>query len=186
MCRARDPLLSLFPEGAEALSNSYPGTSAPPAVPPNPQWPGSTWTLGWNHRSYLELSPDDRAPGYARDHVASRLKEWGLPDHMDLSLLFVSELVTNSAAAVRGCPWEAEPPPVRVWVLGGTGRVKVLVWDGLTVVPAPREAGPEDENGRGLFLVRELSRDCGWYQPPESYAPDYRGGKVTWAVAGPG
>ena len=171
--------------GAENLSASYPGTSAPPAVPPNPQWPGNQWTLGWNHRSYVELSPDDSAPRYAREHVTSRLKEWGLSDHTDLSLLFVSELVTNSGAAVRRCPWQVGLPPVRVWVLGRAGLVKVLVWDGVTGPPVPREAGPEDESGRGLFLVRELSRDFGWYHPPESYAPDYRGGKVTWATTGP-
>jgi len=167
------------------LSAIYPGTSAPPAVPPNPQWPGGTWTRGWNHRGYLELDPDDRAPGYARDHVASRLNDWGLADHEDLALLFASELATNSGAAVRRCHWEAGPPLLRVWVLGGAGLVKVLVWDAVTEVPVPREAGLEDESGRGLFLVRELSRDFGWYQPPQSYAPGYRGGKVTWAVAGP-
>ena len=168
------------------MSKFFPGTSAPPAVPPNPQWPGGTWTLGWNDRSYLELDPDDRAPGYARDHATSRLKEWGRLDHKDLSLLFVSELVTNATAAVRGRPWAAGPPLVRVWLLGGPGQVKVLVWDGLPGVPVLREAGPDDESGRGLFLVRELSRDFGWYHPPESYAPDYQGGKVTWAIAGPG
>jgi hypothetical protein len=87
--------------------------------------------------------------------------------------------------AVRALRW-AELPPVRLWVLGDASRVNLLVWDALPGAARPRVAGHDEENGRGLFLVQELSAAWGSYLPPEAYHPAYAGGKVTWAVIGYG
>jgi hypothetical protein len=54
----------------------------------------------------------------------------------------------------------------------------VCVWDAVREVPEPREAGEQDESGRGLSIVATLSGkqwDCYLPGGPE-------GGKVTRAL----
>jgi hypothetical protein len=46
--------------------------------------------------------------------------------------------------------------------------------------PQPRDAGADDEDGRGLLLVEAMSSRSGWYQADQSAF-----GKVFWAVAHP-
>ena len=70
-------------------------------------------------------------------------------------------------------------------MLGDASRVSLLVWDALPGAPQPRIAGQDDGNGRGLFLVQELSAAWGSYLPPEACCPAFAGGKVTWAIIGP-
>jgi hypothetical protein len=113
------------------------------------------------------------------------LAEWQLEHHTELTLLIISELITNSVVSVRALRW-TRLPPVRLWILGDTSRVNVLVWDALPGTPQPRMASPDEENGRGLFLVQELSAAWGSYLPPDSYSPAQAGGKVTWAIIGKG
>jgi len=91
--------------------------------------------------------------------------------------------VTNSVLAARAARWP-EVPPVRLWLLGDTSRVLVLVWDCSPGTPLPRKARDDDESGRGLFLVEQLSTAWGSYRPPRDYAPEHDGGKVTWASIG--
>jgi hypothetical protein len=158
--------------------------AAPPAVPPNRQLPDNRWLLAWDRRSFLELGSYESAPGCARRHATGIVAEWSLGQHAELTRLIVSELVTNSVVAVRKRSW-TELPPVRLWVLGDASRVNLLVWDALPCPPRPRTASQEDENGRGLFIVQELSAAWGSYLPPDSYYPEHAGGKVTWAIIGP-
>lgn len=155
------------------------------SVPPNRQQPDNRWLLAWNRRSFLELGSYKQAPGCARGHLRNLLAEWKLEQHDEIAQLIISELVTNSVLSVGARRWLARPP-VRVWILGDASRVNLLVWDALPGAPQPRAAGPDEENGRGLFLVRELSAAWGSYLPPEAYHPAYAGGKVTWAIIGSG
>jgi hypothetical protein len=155
------------------------------SVPPNRHQPDNGWLLAWNRRSFLELGAYERAPGCARGHLRNLLAEWDLAQHSELAQLIISELITNSVISVRARRWLALPP-VRVWILGDASRVNLLVWDALPGAPQPRAAGPDEENGRGLFLVQELSAAWGSYLPPEDYHPACAGGKVTWAVIGDG
>jgi len=111
------------------------------------------------------------------------LAEWGLGDFTDVVTLIVSELVANSVVATEKVAWAGGRPPVRLWLLGGPGssgmgEVVVVVWDAVREVPEPRDAGVEDESGRGLEIVGTLSgRQWDCYLPggPE-------GGKVTTAL----
>lgn len=157
---------------------------AQPAVPANRLRPDNRWLLAWNRRSFLEIGSYEQAAGCARGHVRNLLAEWNFQRHSELAQLIISELITNSVVAVRALRW-VELPPVRMWVLGDASRVSLLVWDALPGAPQPKAAGPEEESGRGLFLVRELSAAWGSFLPPEAYYPAYAGGKVTWAVVGP-
>jgi hypothetical protein len=153
------------------------------SVPPNRQQPDNRWLLAWNRRSFLELGSYEKAAGCARGHVRNLLAEWNRRQHSDLAQLIISELITNSVVAVRALRW-VELPPVRMWVLGDASRVNLLVWDALPGAPQARIASQDEEKGRGLFLVQELSAAWGSYLPPEAYHPAHAGGKVTWAIIG--
>ncbi|MGW2940151.1 SpoIIE family protein phosphatase, partial [Streptomyces sp. NPDC001156] len=114
----------------------------------------ASWTL-----------PNDRAAVPNARHMATRqLTEWGLEDLQDPTELIVSELVTN---AVRH---STDPIGLRLI------QHQVLtceVSDTDANSPHLRHARATDENGRGLFLITQLSRR--WGARPES------GGKIIWA-----
>ena len=57
------------------------------------------------------------------------------------------------------------------------GELAILVRDYCSGAPQPRDAGTDDEDGRGL-LVQAMSSRTGWY-PVSDGTP----GKVVWAVA---
>jgi anti-sigma regulatory factor (Ser/Thr protein kinase) len=140
-------------------------------------------------RSFLELGAYETAAGSARGHVRNVLAEWGLGAFEEKVILVVSELVTNSAVATGKVRWAAERPPVRLWLLAGPDGILVAVWDALTSLPEPREAGrlaggtrgdgareagELRENGRGLLLVKHFSARWDYYLPPAPHS-----GKVT-------
>jgi serine/threonine-protein kinase RsbW len=136
--------------------------------------------LGWleslPYRDSVELGAYDTAPRTARRRLASLLWEWSLREFEDVASLVLSELVTNGVVATSLVPWTAARPPVRVWLRGGLSVVAILAWDASPDAPVPRAAGMEDESGRGLALVENLSAAWGFYRPA------HFGGKVTWSV----
>ncbi|WP_434600530.1 ATP-binding protein [Streptomyces sp. A5-4] len=91
----------------------------------------------------------------ARHAVRDALRAWGLLDAVgDMTVLLVSELVTNSLRYASGpigvrlvrCHPAGLPP--------ATGRVLLVeVSDPLPDPPLARVAGPDDEGGRGMQLV---------------------------------
>ncbi|GAA2996729.1 ATP-binding protein [Streptomyces fulvorobeus] len=105
----------------------------------------------------------------ARHAVRDAMRSWGLDGALaDITELLVSELVTNSlryacgpigVRLVRphpgaGAEAAGPPPPVPPGLL-------VEVSDPLPVVPTERNAGPDDEGGRGLQLVACSARRWG-------------------------
>ncbi|MER5596266.1 SpoIIE family protein phosphatase [Streptomyces sp. NPDC002265] len=123
-----------------------------------------TCSLDTDRAATWTLPSDECASRTARQLAASQLHAWGLDALADSTKLIVSELVTN---AVRH----------------GTGTVTLClkehnaltceVSDTSICVPQLRSAGITDENGRGLFLVAQLSHR--WGSRPASK------GKVVWA-----
>jgi anti-sigma regulatory factor (Ser/Thr protein kinase) len=79
--------------------------------------------------------------------------------------LLVSELVANGMR-------HAAPPIVLRIECEGEDALRVLVRDGSPVVPNVNHANPEDESGRGMFLVDYISDEWG--------AEPTGDGKVTW------
>ncbi|KOU73286.1 hypothetical protein ADK57_09235 [Streptomyces sp. MMG1533] len=116
------------------------------------------------HRSNIRI---------ARHSMQARLAAWRLPCEMSAdTVLLVSELATNAVCHTPG-----------MRVLCGIGFVadnclRVEVHDhgcpGSTLPPC--EAGPEDENGRGLFLVQEIAHAWGVDRSRLT------GGNAVWAT----
>ncbi len=103
------------------------------------------------------------------------LEEWSLPEFSDVTVLTATELITNAVLEIAKHSW-AVLPPVRLWLRGGPPGVALLVWDPILAAPVPRVASENDERGRGLAIVAELSAAFGFY-----YAAD-PAGKITWAA----
>ncbi|MGP4086260.1 SpoIIE family protein phosphatase [Streptomyces sp. KR55] len=110
------------------------------------------------------LPSDETAVRSARNLAARQLAEWGLEGLEDSTKLIVSELVTNAVRHSTG--------PIVLRLI----QHQVLtceVSDTDVSSPRLRSARTVDENGRGLYLVAQLSRRWGSRSIP--------GGKVVWA-----
>ena len=103
----------------------------------------------------LTLGPTTAA--YARRLTRLVLEQWGVvcEDVVAATVLVVSELVTN---AERHCG--AHEGAALELALSDAG-IRVAVVDCSPDVPRPRTALDDDESGRGLQLVSELSATWG-------------------------
>ena len=113
----------------------------------------ATWTLG------RELT----SVGRARTLIREPMERWGLEDMIPVTELLVSELVTN---ALRYSPGEVTLRIVR------EGALVCEVGDNSAALPRLRQAGRDDENGRGLQVVSQFAQRWG--------ARRTRTGKVVW------
>lgn len=112
-----------------------------------------------------------RSVGRARRLLAEQARAWKVPDDVaDTAVLLLSELMTN--AVRHGRAPAGREVGARCVLDEGVFRVEVA--DASDVPPCPREAGPDDESGRGLALV-ELLADA-WGSNPRPYGI----GKTVW------
>jgi hypothetical protein len=128
------------------------------------------------------------APGLARAFTAMVLGGWDLASGSDLgevSALIVSELATNVvrlATGSDGSPlYQAGGRLTELWLRLMSDRVllRVEVWDDLPAsagVPALRHPASQEEHGRGLAIVDQLSNSWGCDQVPGLQA------KSVWAL----
>lgn len=119
-------------------------------------------------RRQLLLPTVPAAAGAARAFARRAL----CPDHasglLDDALLLISELVTNSV--VHGSP------PVLMSVECTGDGLEVRVRDGAPALPQRRGSSAEDEGGRGLVLLEELSHAWG----SEPVDDEHGSGKAVW------
>ncbi|MEU6058347.1 ATP-binding protein [Streptomyces sp. NPDC047097] len=119
----------------------------------------------------------DGSVPHSRRAVKDLLKRQGVPidgDTLYSVLLIVSELVTN---AVRHAALLS--PELAVEVAVGPEWIRVAVEDEHPYRPRALEADDDRTGGRGLLLVREISRESGGQCDVEHTAS---GGKVVWAA----
>ncbi|MFE7648411.1 ATP-binding protein [Streptomyces phaeoluteigriseus] len=120
---------------------------------------------------------EDASVPQARHAVRDLLYRQGVPASDDLVqglLLIVSELVTN---AVRHAALLS--PMLAVEVAVGAEWVRVSVEDDHPYRPTALEADHGRTGGRGLLLVREITREAGGVCEVEHTSG---GGKVIWAA----
>lgn len=123
------------------------------------------------HSDSLELGALAGAVPSARLHTRHVLREWDLVGLSASAELVVSELVTN---AVRATQEAGLDDPVCLSLLADDKSVLVVVSDANPEPPRPRVAGPVDEDGRGLMVVKAFSQWWDW-KPA-------RGGKLVRAL----
>ena len=134
----------------------------------------------WPLCSYLELGALPTAVPCARLHARHLLWEWGLNGLAADTELLVSELVTNAVKATA----ERRQAAILLRLSSDSARVLIEVWDADPQPPVPKELGhdctpdPQEEGGRGLFLVAALSSRWNWYPTQEP------AGKVVWCEMG--
>ncbi|WP_326824540.1 SpoIIE family protein phosphatase [Streptosporangium sp. NBC_01639] len=119
--------------------------------------------LGEDDIVEITLDPDPRSASTARRSVRATLTEWRLDAIADATELMISELVTNAIKHGSGT--------VGLRLLRGPTLV-CEVTDHSLVMPVMREAGSEDDTGRGLHLINWLAHRWGSRVTPK--------GKVVW------
>jgi hypothetical protein len=144
-----------------------------------PSSPDPKFLAGLPLCSWLELGAYDLAPRTARGHIARVLEEWSLAGFGDVAALIASEMITNAVLEIARHSWSVLPP-VRLWLRGGPPGIAILAWDPIAAAPVPRTATEDDENGRGLGIIAELSAACGYY--PAALPDGQPSGKVTWSL----
>ncbi|MBB4892921.1 anti-sigma regulatory factor (Ser/Thr protein kinase) [Streptomyces olivoverticillatus] len=94
-------------------------------------------------------------PRLARQFVTGALQATGHSGLVDNACICVSDAVTNVIQHAR-------VPTLQVEITTRTGCAVIAVRDGdANRQPYRRQAGTDDERGRGLALVRDLSHSCG-------------------------
>jgi serine phosphatase RsbU (regulator of sigma subunit)/anti-sigma regulatory factor (Ser/Thr protein kinase) len=122
-----------------------------------------THVLGPERVAQWDLPSDPAVVSRSRAAVTEQLAAWGLDELAFTTELVASELVTNAIRHATG--------PVQLRLLRDRALI-CEVFDGSGTSPRLRRARTEDEGGRGLFLVAQLTERWG-----TRYTPD---GKIIW------
>ncbi|TQK42977.1 PAS domain S-box-containing protein [Streptomyces sp. SLBN-118] len=111
-----------------------------------------------------ELAPDPEEVARARAEAARQVHVWGLDDLVFTTELVVSELVTNALRYASG--------PIRLRLIRDRMLICEVSDNGHTS-PHLRRAAYDDEGGRGLFLVAQMTQRWGTRHASS--------GKTIWA-----
>ncbi|MGC9381608.1 ATP-binding protein [Streptomyces sp. MH13] len=108
----------------------------------------------------VTLPSDPASVAAARTYVVGTLAEWGLPADTDVSetvRLIVSELTTNAVQHTLG-----QSPTFTVdLVLDRDERLHIGVTDSHPGYPKRLPAAVQQDNGRGMVIIRWLTAECG-------------------------
>jgi signal transduction histidine kinase len=96
----------------------------------------------------IRLRRDPAQAACARHQARAAVAGWGAGDTPDLLELIVGELVANALRHGAG--------PIEVRLSGAAGVLRIGVHDDGAGRPVRRQAGDEDECGRGLALLDDL------------------------------
>ncbi|MEU6235016.1 ATP-binding protein [Kitasatospora sp. NPDC047058] len=120
-----------------------------------------------------------RSAGRARVRLLRQAFSWRIPgETTEIAMLLLGELVTNACRHARA----PRDRLIGVRLVLDPGELfRVEVSDANPDLPEPRQAGPEDETGRGLELVTALSAAWGAHARGAG-----RIGKTVWFELKPG
>ncbi|KOU69045.1 protein phosphatase [Streptomyces sp. MMG1533] len=122
-----------------------------------------THALGPGQVAQWDLPSDPAVVSRSRAAVTEQLAAWGLDELAFTTELVASELVTNAIRHATG--------PVQLRLLRDRALI-CEVSDGSSTSPRLRRARSEDEGGRGLFLVAQLTERWGARYTPNA--------KIIW------
>nr|WP_316757225.1 amino acid permease [Streptomyces sp. NEAU-HV9] len=107
-----------------------------------------TRMLDRNQFAQWEVAPDPAAVGSLRTTVSKQLDDWGLHELSFTTELVVSELATNAIRYVGG--------PIQVRLIRDRTLICEVSDTGHTT-PNLRHAASDDEGGRGLFIIAQMT-----------------------------
>ncbi|WP_055491363.1 ATP-binding protein [Streptomyces sp. TP-A0356] len=123
----------------------------------------------------VTLPSDPASVSAARNYVSGVLIEWGLPNDAEVAetvRLIVSELATNAVQHTLG-----ESPTFTVDVaLDRDELLRIGVTDSHPRFPKRLPAALQQDNGRGIVIIRWLTAECGGTM---SVRPTREGGKTV-------
>ncbi|WP_327358181.1 ATP-binding protein [Streptomyces sp. NBC_01304] len=130
-----------------------------------------------DHQEASVTLPSDAASvSAARKYVSGVLTEWGLPDDAEVAdtvRLIVSELATNAVQHTLG-----QSPTFTVDLeLDRDEQLRIGVTDSHPRFPRRLPAAVQQDNGRGMVIIRWLTKECGG-QLSVRATPE--GGKTVW------
>ncbi|MER6981420.1 ATP-binding protein [Streptomyces carpinensis] len=124
----------------------------------------------------VTLPSDPASVGAARAYAVDTLVEWGLPsdtDTADTVRLIVSELATNAVQHTLG-----QSPTFTVdLVLERDEELRIGVTDSHPRLPKRLPAAVQQDNGRGMVIIRWLTAEYGGRL---TVRPTHEGGKTVW------
>ncbi|WP_457455397.1 ATP-binding protein [Streptomyces sp. TE5632] len=126
----------------------------------------------------ITLPSDPASVPAARTHVVDTLAEWGMPADTEVSdtvRLIVSELATNAVQHTLG-----QSPTFTVYIaLDHDERLRIGVTDSHPRFPKRLPAAVQQDNGRGLVIIRWLTAERGGRM---RIRPTREGGKTVFVV----
>ncbi|WP_411133910.1 ATP-binding protein [Streptomyces sp. C10] len=129
-----------------------------------------------HHASSLTLPSAPASVLTARRHALAVLAEWGLPAGSALAdslRLIVSELATNAVVHTSG-----RSPDFTVELrLDRDEQLRIGITDSHPRRPRRLPAAVQQDNGRGLVIIRYLAAEAGGRL---SVVPTESGGKTVW------
>ncbi|MGP3948004.1 ATP-binding protein [Streptomyces sp. 7N604] len=129
-----------------------------------------------HHEASVTLPSDPASVTAARRYVTDVLAEWGLPESAeaaDTVRLIVSELATNAVLHTLG-----QSPTFTVDVhLDRDEQLRIGVTDSHPRLPKRLPAAVQQDNGRGMVIIRWLTAESGGKL---SVTPTAEGGKTVW------
>ncbi|MGW0737790.1 ATP-binding protein [Streptomyces sp. NPDC002851] len=124
----------------------------------------------------VTLPSDPASVSVARRYVGRALTEWGLPadaDVADTIRLIVSELATNAVQHTFG-----QSPTFTVELrLVRDEQLRIGVTDSHPRLPKRLPAAVQQDNGRGMVIIRWLTAECGGRL---TVSRTSEGGKTVW------
>ncbi|MEV0253552.1 ATP-binding protein [Streptomyces sp. NPDC050732] len=124
----------------------------------------------------VTLPSDPVSVPAARKFVSRALAEWGLPGDAEVAdtiRLIVSELATNAVQHTLG-----QSPTFTVDLeLDRDEQLRIGVTDSHPRYPKRLPAAVQQDNGRGMVIIRWLAAECGGRL---SVSPTDEGGKTVW------
>ncbi len=137
-------------------------------TPPAP-WAALRTPSGPPPAGAVALPPTPCSVAAARRFADRLLTDWGLQELAADAALLLSELVTNAIVHVPDATGD-----VQLLVSRTPDHLVVQVTDAGGCLPLCTEAGPDSENGRGMWLVEQLAAQWG------HHASGTGAGKTVW------